>query len=405
MAQRNNVLAGLLVLAAIIAIVAAVIMLGGGLEYLGKRSYMVRFELDEGVSGLKEGAAVQVGGVDVGTVKDVELIRAADQIGGIMVTISIDRSIRLRQGAHPLLVLPLLGSQGIINFPEMGTGAPLASNDVLDGQIAAPTFLKQAGYADAQREQFQNILRRFSEIGDSSVAVLSDVREKWPAWSERVDSISRNVDATVARGPEIAEDLEARLEQLRELARTVQEVLDENRQDVRAGVERFASIAEKTDTFMDRLGGELADTAQAMLENGRDALTKAEHGVDRITTLFQEQRPNMRRTLANLRLASDQLRDTLAEVRRAPWRLIYRPNLRELNYELLYDAARSYAGAVSDLRATTESIESLVASGGDEQALREGTLDQLLEQLRHANENFRRAEEAFMEQLLQGPGG
>jgi hypothetical protein len=124
--------------------------------------------------------------------------------------------------------------------------------------------------------------------------------------------------------------------------------------------------------------------------------------VNKIKTLFDEQQPNIRRTLANLRLSSDQLRDTLTEVRRAPWRLVYRPDLRELNYELLYDSARSYAGAVSDLRATTESIESLLASGQNGPTIQDGTLEQLLTQLKDAHENYTQAEQAFMEQLLKG---
>lgn len=409
MGQRNNILAGILVVLAILAIVAAIIMLGGGLEYFGKRPYRVRFALAEGVSGLKSGAAVQVGGVDVGTVKNVNLIRNADQVGGVMVTISIDRTIKIRKGAHPTLVLPLLGSQGTINFPDLGDGQPIASNTVLDGEIAAPGFLKQAGYGDEQRAQVQNMIKKFSDASDKADdavgnvrSIVADVKEKWPTWSDRADSITKNVKETTAKGPEIADKVDARLDQFKEISDTVQGYLNDNREDVRAGIEHFRSISEKGDSFMDRLQGQLADSAQDMLNNGRDALAKAQGAIDKFTKLFDEQQPNIRRTLANLRLGSDQLRDTLVEVRRAPWRLVYRPDLRELNYELLYDSARSYAGAVSDLRAATESLESLVVSDQDQQILREGDLQQLLTQLKDATANFSKAEQAFMEQLLKG---
>ena len=407
--QRNNILAGLLVIAAIIAVVVAIIMLGGGLEYFGKKNYLVRFTLDEGVSGLKSGAAVQVGGVQVGTVKDVHLIREANKVGGVMVTISIDRNLQLRKGAEPLLVLPLLGSQGTINFPVLGDGALIASTEIIQGEIAAPSFLKQAGYGDEQRAQVQNMIKRFSEIGDKGAVAVEDVKsmaadakQKWPTWSDRIDSISKNADETVAKGPAIADNVQGRLDQIKQVGETVQGVLDENRENIKDGIANFKSIGAKGDQFMDRLQGQLADSAQAMLDNGSTALADAREAVKKLMNLFDEQKPNIQRTLANLRLGSDQLRDTLVEVRRAPWRLVYRPDMRELNYELLYDSARSYAGAVSDLRATTESIESLLASESSDPALRDATLEQLLIQLKGAHENFNEAEQAFMEQLLKG---
>lgn len=401
--QRNNLLAGLLVLVAIAATVAAIILLGGGLEYLGKHKYQILFDLDEGVGGLKSGAEVHVGGKPVGVVSDVQFdLDNNNIIDGVLVEISIDNTVPLKKGARPLLLLPLLGTQGVINFPEIGSGQPLTANDIIQGDIAPPGFLANAGYGEEQKAQLQNTIARASSIADNLDVVMSDartvsddVRQKWPNWSDKVSD-------TLDRAPDIAADMQESFAKLKEVGQTVQDVIAENRTDVREATERFASVGEKTDAFMDDLRGELSEAALEMLENGRDAFETADTTVADLRQFINEERPNIRRTLANFRLGSDQLRDTLVEVRRAPWRLIYRPDLRELNYELLYDAARSYAGAVSDLRSTTESLQALVDANATQPLVRQESLEELLSNMQSAYTNYQSAEAAFMEQLLKG---
>jgi len=404
--QRNNLLAGVLVTIAIIGTVVSVIFLAGGAELFGRSTYIVAFSLETGVSGLTPGAAVHVGGVKVGTVQKVAHVTSADgSIDGVDVTIGITKSIVLREGATPELQLPLLGSQGVINFPDVGTGAVIEPGSRMHGTIAAPSFLDQAGWGEDERNHLKSIMQNADDAVADVRSMTKDASGKWPTWSERIDSISANADATLAKGPKLAEDLQARVDQVKDLLTTAQGYLDENRDNVKVGLEKFRSITEKGDTFMDHLNGELKETALALLEKGKSALEQAQKLMTDLNQIVAEQRPTIRRTFANIRLAADQLRDTLIEVRRAPWRLIYRPDTRELNFELLYDSARSYAGAVSDLRAASESLESLMASGPDPQLLRQGSVADLLAAVQTSLENYNKAEKYFMDQLLAQPVG
>ena len=193
--------------------------------------------------------------------------------------------------------------------------------------------------------------------------------------------------------------------ELERILATAQAYLDENRPDVRAAVENARSITERGDDFLARVEGELADEAAALLADGRAALDAGRDALERADELLAEQTPNLTRSLANFRLASDQLRETLLEVRRSPWRLLYRPDTRELEYELLYDAARSYAGAVSDLRAAGESLRALSAGGEDADAARDGTVEALTRRLEGAFERYEEAEALFLEALIRGAGG
>jgi hypothetical protein len=113
--------------------------------------------------------------------------------------------------------------------------------------------------------------------------------------------------------------------------------------------------------------------------------------------MLKEHRPAIRTSMANFRLASDQLRATLQEVRRSPWRLLYRPEMRELEFELLYDSARAYAEAVGNLRGAAESLESVMAARDTRLAADGQTLDQLVQALEASRAVYQRCEKQFLE--------
>lgn len=370
--SRNTMLAGALVIASVLLAVIGIIVLAGLGDMIGKRGYQVRFAINDGVMGLEAGSRVLVGGRPVGAVEELKF--ELDENGfarGVLVTIRITRLITLRQGAAALLISPLLGGSGTINFRSVGEGDPLSSSDVIVGRIAPPSLLADAGYGPEQAGQVQSILRRADDLMgklDQTVTevrtIAADLSAKWPAWSDRFDAITKDVQATTAKGPALAESANARVEEIRTVLETARGYLDENRQSVKDTVSSFRAIGADGEAFMKRLNTELVDLARSLLEEGNRTLTDAQAAIARVDGLVAEQAPPIRRSMANFRLASDQLTATMLEVRRSPWRLLYRPDKRELEYELLYDAARSYAGAVSDLRSASETIQSLALAGG-----------------------------------------
>ncbi|MDZ4753187.1 MAG: hypothetical protein SGJ11_01660, partial [Phycisphaerae bacterium] len=48
------------------------------------------------------------------------------------------------------------------------------------------------------------------------------------------------------------------------------------------------------------------------------------------------------------------------EVRRSPWRLLYRPSVDVLAHEQLYEATRAFVAATGDVRAASASVEELI---------------------------------------------
>lgn len=421
-AKRNNTLAGLLVLFSVGAFVLIVVILGGGLEAFGKRDYTVRFPIETGAEGIEIGSRVTVGGVNVGMVKGRKFAMSGQTIEGIDVTIAIDKTIPLRQGTIAYLQLPILGGTGSINFSKLGDGTQLAESDLIEGRIAPPGILTSTGFGEEQAEALRRIIataqetterinditRRFSDgVVPDVETIVGSTREHYPTWLERIDSITDNADKTVARGPQISEELELQVAEFRSFIQETRPLIDENRDRINNAIANFEAtstntreITEQASTFMDRLNGEISDKAIAILESGRDGLDEARAAITKADSILGEQRPQIRASLANFRLASDQLRDTLIEVRRSPWRLLYRPDTRELEYELLYDAARAYAGAVTNLRSAAESLEAISASESPDR----DDVRALTTEIERAFERYREAEEFFLQQLIDAPG-
>ncbi len=404
--NRNDVMAGGLVLAAVVGAVAIVIMISGGLGFIGKHDYRVQFPLHVGVHGLAPGSGVHLGGRRIGSVKDVTFSEDAQgEMDGIDVTISIEKAIQLRAGVIAFLEQPLLGSTAEINFISLGTGPGAVAGEI-PGKVAPPRLLEQAGYGEKEQarvrviiEKAEGFVLRAEAAATDMQSIMSDARSRSDVWFERADTISGEFAEFGGKANEFVDQARSRADQMEELLRTAQAYMDDNRGTVYEAIDNARSMSDKGDAFMDRLNGEIADQLEGFLVEGRAVEMEARQTVELVNGILIEQTPSIRKSIANFRLASDAMRDTMNEVRRSPWRLLYRPDMGEIEYELMYDSARIYAGAVSDLRAASESLKAMIDSGG-RNATRGETLEPMLDTLYSSFEKFSEAEEAFLDQVL-----
>jgi hypothetical protein len=143
------------------------------------------------------------------------------------------------------------------------------------------------------------------------------------------------------------------------------------------------------------------------------AVTRAEDAFGQFSDLGQDMnvswdsfRPNIDQALARFRLGADQFKLFTVEVRSQPWRLLHRPDTKELESQLLYDASRSYAQAVSDLRATSASLESVLIGWGTGQSAaniprNETQIQDLMTELQRSRERQAQAERRLLELMTE----
>ncbi|MGD9690226.1 MAG: hypothetical protein AB7K52_11290 [Phycisphaerales bacterium] len=469
--SRNNVKAGVFVAAGIAGLLIVLMTIGNVWDYFtqSRTTYVFRFSIDDGALGLKKGSIVKIGGKPVGEVVKVTFKKPDDAksvdpletqsfrvqypINGdapapepreaIYVIVSIDtKEVPVYRNAKVFLELPLLGNVSTINIPDVGggrynarsaPGQPVQQIDIgrlqpwemIPATLAPPTFLGQAGYGPDQKDQLQIILQRGSEIAEQVKEMVSSTQGQLDSTMRSVEDAAKNLSSATGmvngRLPNwldqigtilvsangAAEEGRQRLIEAKALLVVVQNALDENRANIDRIFSGAARTAENTAAITDKVNNELYAIVRDALIDGRKVLATTSEAVDRVDRLLAEKTPEFGRIIANARLASDQLKLTMTEVRRNPWRLLYQPTRREIEEELTYDAARTYAEAVSQLRAGTEALEAAVGGmPGDTAAVSEQERERLrliTQEIQASFAKYRDAEQKFLERLTREP--
>lgn len=418
--NRNNVIAGLFVIAAMILAIAMSVAVSGAMKRLIPTTpYVIQFTLADGASGLKPGSPVTLGGQEIGRVVGTRFTPDTSHATGVDVDVLINSNITLHTDAWAFLEKPLLGTMSAINISRVGgdtdpakpQAAPvLQAKAVLKGTVAPPGFLAQAGYGPDQSKQVQQILERFDRLSaridekiaptvqtaiDDAAAVVADVRKRSPEWEGKVDSVLTKADDFAGQLRPLADNANQTVTDAKKLVGDFQAALDANRPEIDRIMENIDQAARKVN-----------EHSIALLN---DALTSAKTGADQfvqsgrnLNMLIEEQTPNIRRILANFRLAADQAKLAMIEIRRNPWRVLYSPSKKELEAELFYDAARTYAEAVSDLRSASEALEILTASAGpDAVAVNRESLAHIAERINDAFKRYETAEQELLKKMTE----
>ncbi len=120
----------------------------------------------------------------------------------------------------------------------------------------------------------------------------------------------------------------------------------------------------KTDQILDdlkaitaRVNEQTIDKVEELIGTATQVMQEALAIIENIGLDLDRWAPDVREALADARLAAQSLKFAGIELRRSPWKILYTPRKSELEHELLYDAARSFAMAASDLKTASESVQ------------------------------------------------
>jgi len=407
--NQNNVLAGSFVIGGVFLAVAISFILGDLAGKFGeKKSYVVRFPTDVGVMGLEAGAEVTFAGLTVGSVVSVGMHYKEDSALGVRVPDAMDVEIALDPGlvlfedAIADLSPPILGGISRINIASAGTGAVAADGDrvvyatdaggVLDeGEILmgrfAPSILTQMGLGAEEAKKIKDVITKFPEwtakvdetaenVKETSASVRRMTEKLEPDFYEGVDDGTttmanvrefseklngddgwgEKIDVVVGNVKDVSEQIGPVIEDAKGALASVRGTVDENR-------DKVGRILDNVEQSTERIRFETIDRANELLADGALALGSAKETLGEVQGLVAENRTTISATLVNARQLSLQGKLFLEEIRSQPWRLLNKPSKKDLRREPMYEAARTYAGAVADLRFASESLDLLFGGG------------------------------------------
>lgn len=422
--SKNNVLAGLFVLAALALVMVVIIVMSNlGDAFIAKHEYIVRFSVVDGAEGLESGAPVKLGGQRVGRVTQAKIHdnETSGEPDYVDVTIQIPIRYKLYSDADVQLLKPLLGTGSSINIISLSgmtvvgvqfQGPPklLKSGDMIYGRLGPPGFIAASDYARLQsiiarvdriteeaEPQIKTIMANASDAVADVRSVTSDVKQKWPVWSQqasdviaRVEKGSQSFDTIISNLKDVATAVKDGVEDARKLIDKGRAVVDENRASIDAVVKNVKEVT-------DRVNGEWSTKITTLLDQGREAMESAKQTAKDVELLVAKNKPQLEEIIADATLAAQQLKLTTVEVRASPWRLLYQPTKKELENELLYNSVRQYSEAVGELRVASDSLKAMSQRPGTDAK----TIDAMTEKLRVAFEKYQEQERAFLERWLK----
>lgn len=412
--QRNNVRAGIFVTVTMLMAVVTVIILSNAWQgiFSSSNKYTVIYDVSSGVRNLKEGADVRVGGMSFGQVLSIKpRISEGAPFEQIEVEFSVNSPVEIFANAEILVTSSLIGSDAWLDIPSVGTpdagpapddGVPgIASVGVLTGLLGPGNASKasamindakqftsfMAGVEDEYQQRVVPILSNAeSATGDMAELTHTIRDENWPVWSA-------NVNRVLDWASSATEDFDAILVNGRG-------ILEDNRPKIDNAVDNLetasGTVKELTDTFNTTTLAKLHD----LLDTGQESMDNALAVLENVNREFDSWMPDVHDMLANFRLTAQQLKLTAVEVRRSPWKLLYTPSPSEVEHELLYSAARSFASAASDLKASAGSMQRVLDRHGEEAINDPKTVQRLNKYLIESMEKYEKAQQDLIDVIL-----
>jgi len=376
--KRNELAAGLFILIAVVMLVAMLILVGNwGDLYRAKTIYYVEFD---SVPNLKSGSPVLLRGSQVGRLSAMTLTKhVLDETTGaveyrFLTALEIPGEIVLRRDADIGVGAAMIGETAWVDIQSVGTGEvaddtatkPLVGRGGGMMEAAAAAF----GIGDKQREEIARTIENLAEITVS-------LRETTPKIAEVTDNIAAVTADLKEKMPGIIAKADDTMGRMNSAAERVNNILDENRGNLKASVENVAALTE-------RAKKDFADLLDSLKATSAD-----------VQALVAANRMNLSDAMVNIRQTSEQLKAASVEIRRAPWRLLHKPDERESDTMNVFDASRNYANAVADLRSTATTLKALVDLKKDGVPVDPELLSEMFDRLKAGLGKYDEAEKAL----------
>src|SRR5262245_32485650 len=153
-------------------------------------------------------------------------------------------------------------------------------------------------------------------------------------------------------------------------------------------------LLEKVDGTLTKISSALDKTGTA-LDDIREVAANARQASASARSILATNRSKIDNMIVSLKTASDNLKFATAEIRRSPWRLLYKPGPGEMANLNLYDSARQFAEGAN---AMADAAEALRDSLKDPQADPKH-VEALVQQLDQSFQKFTQVESVLWKEV------
>lgn len=320
--KKEEFKAGLVVTATLLIFGAMVILIGGSRFWEKQDTYFIRFS---SIGGLEPGAAVRLGGFRVGRVLTIAV--ASDDPSKIDVTIGLKPETPIRKGAIAgISTLGLVGDYYILLTQKPGADQPLSP----ESQIPSRDMVEMGDLLVKAAELSQTLSVSVGSVVGAVDRLLSDEN------ISHVQTALQGMSRLTIEGEKslqlVTADIRNVLKRLNSLVVNVENLTIENKDNFKDTVLAIKTLAERMDVLVRNVDGTLSENREdlrATVAAIREDSQKAGQLIDHLDGRIDVTGDYLDETLINLMEVSENLRLLSIQLRRQPWRLIYRGGVKK----------------------------------------------------------------------------
>ncbi|HZN67894.1 MAG TPA: hypothetical protein VFB66_21595 [Tepidisphaeraceae bacterium] len=379
--ERNALKAGTFIVIAFVLAVAVVVSIkdfGGLSEPMQVRQ--ARFKLVDDLGGLRVGDELRVGGFKAGSIQSIE---PAGVDGGqpttLLVTFDLPKKYVFREGAKVAVQTSLTGA-AILNIEDLGTGAAIPEGTAVAG-FPDPKSRFLASLGEAKIDEAVAALKK---TADTATQTIEDARAKIDPAYQKYATVADRAGETMTHARDLIGetkgDVRGTMANLNAASTTVKEQLP--------------ITFERANGLLNRVQGNI-DSVQVALDDVKATMANAKDVSAAARSIIAGNRSKFDAMAVSLKTTADNLKAASSEIRRSPWRLLYKPGKGEMANLNLYDSARQFAEGANDLNDAAAALrDALAAKNVDEKQLQA-----LVDKLDKSFNGFRKVESQLWERV------
>jgi ABC-type transporter Mla subunit MlaD len=422
--QHSELTAGIFTIIAMVLLVGVVFWLGAADVFKpAAQEAWFYVDLDKGGQGLKTGAQVKITDVEIGAISDVQLDLKARKT--FYVVKLFDARTKIHSDAVANVNAALVGGGAILQILDCGTSgkSPGRDNPV---KIQPGSIDKVLSQFDTLGQQVGDLLETVSGemTKDNEGSAMHKVHTMMDVLEGALTNIRKELDA----GNKVA-----MIAKLHQTIETLRDMAADTRPQVKSvltGINTMiASAKPKMDKVLDGAGklvnnadkvvtsaGELVDEFKRLTKEDIAKIIAQLHKVSEnvlvVATNFAKisdgaadivavNRENIDEIVDNMGQVAANLKSASKDIRRNPWRLLYRPDKAEMHSLNVHDAARSFSNGAAQLDQALTKLKALAASHPEGLPANSPQLKKIAEQIQKTFEKFTDAEKALWKELLK----
>jgi phospholipid/cholesterol/gamma-HCH transport system substrate-binding protein len=352
--QRNALRAGIFMLVSLVLIVFVIVAISGAAKFTQAfKTYPVAFALQDDIGGLRAGDDVRIGGLKIGSVRD---IRIEQEKSAIIVFIDIPAKYKIAKDANVQVQHGLTGSAGV-NINDLGSGGALAANEYLVGNPDSLTGLTRqlTGIGGDLHKTLANFrvasdklnidLDKFAQTSDSftatGFAATSTVQELHVRVPELIARVETLADSGIRLLDTWRDFLGPSSGDFHQTVANLNHVTGDIRQRLPDVLDRLHGILTKVDIAVGR-----ATSALTEIQGASGNLNVA---TGTLRSILVDNKSKLNSLIESLKATSDNLKYASVEIRHSPWRLLYQPKPDEVANLNIYDSVRQFAEGADSL--------------------------------------------------------